>query len=80
MVRFSYSDKNTKDEERRESLSAKDNPYTTCGVERQVLNHTLVSRGSSLAMPQHLEHRWDVYYLYSIGPVAEPRHNKAIVN
>lgn len=24
-----------------------------------------------MAVPQHLEHRWDMYYLCSIGPVAE---------
>ena len=29
----------------------------------------------SLAVPPHLQHRWDMYYLCSIGPVAEQRHN-----
>jgi hypothetical protein len=33
-----------------------------------VLHQALVLRGGSLVVPQHLEHRWDMYYICSIGP------------
>jgi hypothetical protein len=41
MIRFSYSNKDTKDEEEEEGWSARHDPYTGCGAKRLVLYHTI---------------------------------------
>jgi hypothetical protein len=42
MIRFSYSNKDTKDKEKERELVDKHDRYTGCGAERQVPNHRLV--------------------------------------
>ena len=68
MVRFSYSNEDTKDEEGRESWRP-EMPLSRCYAPSPPPHAS--PPGGSMVMPQHLEHRWDMYHLCSIGPVAQ---------